>query len=126
MSFLIDPPLLVAGGALTGRLIDDERNRRVVEWATLGTFLGTSVSLYCNAPWTNWLARACRAESGRDWMLNSGITRFEHERPHPAVHLLAAALFAAYPLWFRLGVRLGRRAAGRAVTRPGAGATPRC
>jgi hypothetical protein len=100
----------VAGGAATARLTGDERRRRVAEWATLGVFLGTSVSLYCNAPWTNWLARACRAESGRDWMLNSGITHFAHERPRPAVHLLAAGLFATYPLWFRLGVRLGRRA----------------
>lgn len=114
MSFLIDPPLLVATGAATARLAGDERRRRVAEWATLGIFLGTSVSLYCNAPWTNWLARACRAESGRDWMLNSGLTRFEHRRPRPAVHVLAAALFATYPVWFRVGTRLGRRTAAPA------------
>lgn len=109
MSFLIDPPLLAAGGAVAARLARDERQLRAVEAATLGVFLGTSISLYCNAPWTNWLARACRAESGRDWMLNSGITHFEHKRPRPAVHLLAAALFATYPLWFRLGTRFGSR-----------------
>jgi hypothetical protein len=117
VSFLIDPPLLVAGGAAAGRLAaGDQRRLRAIERATLGVFLGTSISLYCNAPWTDWLARACRAESGRDWMLNSGVTRFEHRNPHPAVHALAAALFATYPLWFRLGTRLAARGASRSDT----------
>lgn len=107
MSFLVDPPLLVAGGAAAARLTrGNQRALRKLEAATLGVFLGTSVSLYFNAPWTDWLARACRAETGRDWMLNSGVFRFEHRRPRPAVHALAAALFATYPFWFRLGTKL--------------------
>ena len=41
-------------------------------------------------------------------MINSGVTRFEHRNPKPAVHAAAIALFAAYPWWYRLGARLGR------------------
>ncbi|MHB8671621.1 MAG: hypothetical protein ACYDAD_13865 [Acidimicrobiales bacterium] len=109
MSFLVDPPLLVAGGAAASRLVRDERSRTRVERAVLAVFLGTSISLYLNARWTRWLWRLCGAESGRDWMLNSGVAHFEHRAPRPAVHAAAAVLFATYPSWYRLGGRLGGR-----------------
>lgn len=105
MSFLVDPPLLVACGA-AANLLPDERSRKLAKRAVLATFLGTSISLYLNASWTRRLWELCRAGSGRDWMLNSGVTHLEHEHPAPAVHIAAAALFAAYPLWYRLGTRL--------------------
>lgn len=105
MSFLVDPPLLVACGA-AANLLPDERARTRAERAVLATFLGTSISLYLNARWTRPLWKLCRARSGRDWMLNSGVTHFEHERPRAAVHVAAVALFVTYPLWFRLGARL--------------------
>lgn len=108
MSFLADPPMLVACGAAS-QLLPSEGQRKAARVAVLGIFLGTSISLYANGRSTRWLARLCRAESGRDWMLNSGVTRFEHEQPPVAVHALAVALFAAYPWWYRLGVHLGAR-----------------
>ena len=105
MSFLVDPPLLVACGAAAS-LLPDERSKKVAERAVVATFVVTSVSLYLNARWPRRLWELCRAESGRDWMINSGVTKFEHQAPKPAVHVLAAALFAAYPWWFRLGAKL--------------------
>lgn len=108
MSFLVDPPMLVAFGAASS-LLPDERSRKAAERVVLVTFLGTSIGLYLNARPTRWLWELCRAESGRDWMLNSGVTHFEHRRSRPGVHVLAAALFAIYPFWYRLGARLAAR-----------------
>lgn len=112
MSFLVDPPMLVACGAASN-LLPEDRARRLVRGAVLATFLGTSIALYANAPWTRWLWKLCRADSGRDWMINSGVTHFEHESPPAAVHVAAAAMFAAYPLWYRLGARLTRSITSR-------------
>ena len=122
MSFLVDPPMLVAAGAASS-LLPDERSRKLAERAVVATFIGTSVSLYVNAGWTRWLWELCRAESGRDWMINSGVTKFEHDRPKPAVHVLGLALFAAYPFWFRLGAKVAtaRTGAGRSLASGGRG-----
>ncbi|HML00113.1 MAG TPA: hypothetical protein VK428_08000 [Acidimicrobiales bacterium] len=115
MSFLVDPPLLVASGAAIETAVPDERTARRLEAAVLGVFVVTSVSLYLNARWTHWLARLCRADSGRDWMLNSGVFHFDHERAGAPTHLASAAIFCTYPLWIRLGRRAGGRLRGRAV-----------
>lgn len=123
MSFLIDPPLLAATGAAVAATTPDPRRRRRMRAAVLGVFVGTSVSLYLNLGWTRPIWRLCRAESGRDWMLNSGVTRFEHRRPRPWVHALAAALFATYPLWYDLGERWGRRLSVPSAAGPTPGET---
>ena len=107
MSFLIDPPWLYANGRLTARL--PGRAQRPVAAATLAAFLVTSVSLYANRPWTRWIWELCRARSGRDWMLNSGVLRVEHADPPPRTHAVSAALFVSYPYWLWLGLRHGRR-----------------
>jgi len=105
MSFLIDPPLLYATGRTTAALPPDRA--AAASAATAVVFLGTSISLYLNRPWTRPIWRLCRARDGRDWMLNSGIFRFEHRTPGPRTHAVSAALFATYPLWFWLGYRAG-------------------
>jgi hypothetical protein len=107
---LIDPPWLYATGRVYGRLLP-ERNRtaRLLEKATDGVFLGTSISLYLNRPWTRPIWERCRAEDGRDWMLNSGVLRFDHRRASRRVHAASALVFATYPLWLRLGERAARR-----------------
>ena len=107
MSFLIDPPWLYANGRLTATL--PEPVQAPVAAGTLATFLGVSVSLYLNRPWTRWIWRLCRAEDGRDWMLNSGVLRIDHRRAGPRTHAVSAALFATYPVWLWLGLRHGRR-----------------
>jgi hypothetical protein len=114
-SFLLDPPMLVGSGwlasKLTGRLRPDRRDAalRTLRVGTITMFWVTSVSLYLNRRWTEWIWKMVRAESGRDWMINSGVFSFEHERPSAAVHALSAGILATYPLWFEVGVKAGGR-----------------
>ena len=112
MSFLIDPPWLYANGRAYARLAPDNAQGRTAALAgaaTMAGFWAVSVSLYLNRRWTKPIWEACRADDGRDWMLNSGVFRFDHEHAGPATHAAAAALFASYPLWLWLGWRQGRR-----------------
>lgn len=116
MSFLVDPPLLVVSGAAIEAAAPDEKSARRLETAVLTTFVVTSVSLYANRRWTHWLARLCRAENGRDWMLNSGVFHFDHDEAGLPTHVVSAAIFCTYPLWIRLGRRLGARLTARGTT----------
>jgi hypothetical protein len=107
MSFLIDPPWLYANGRLIAAA--PPRRRRPLAVATLGVFLVTSVSLYLDRGWTRPIWRLCRARSGRDWMLNSGVLRMDPDRAGTPTHAVSALLFSTYPLWLWLGLRRGRR-----------------
>jgi len=111
MSFLIDPPWLYATGRAYGRLMPDEHApaARVLHTATAGVFLATSISLYLNLPWTKRIWQACRAQDGRDWMLNSGVLRFDPRRAGPRTHAISALLFLTYPWWLRAGEKRARR-----------------
>ena len=112
MSFLIDPPWLYANGRAYARLAPERAQGRAAAAAgaaTIAGFWAVSVSLYLNRRWTGPIARVCRAEDGRDWMLNSGVFRFDYRRAGPRTHAVAALLFATYPLWLRLGERAARR-----------------
>ncbi len=107
MSFLIDPPWLYANGRAIAAGAPE--HARPLATATMAVFWGVSIPLYLNARWTRPIWRACRARSGRDWMINSGVLRVEHERLSRATHIMSAAIFATYPLWLGLGIRHGRR-----------------
>lgn len=113
MSFLVDPPLLYANGRTYGRLAPERavggRPVRVAGAGLLALFYVVSVALYMNSPRVHWLARMCRAENGRDWMLNSGVLRLDHRSAGPRTHVAAALIFATYPLWLVLGYRHGLR-----------------
>jgi|SRR5947209_13337346 len=112
MSFLIDPPWLYATGRTYARVMPERTPAaRAASDATAAAFLATSISLYLNRPWTRPIWQACRAQSGRDWMLNSGLFRVDHRRVGRRAHLISALLFATYPFWLRLGERRGRRRA---------------
>jgi len=111
MSFLIDPPLLVGTGALIERISEGEDTARKLEKLTIAGFLATSISLYLNAPWTRWIADMCKADSGRDWMLNSGVFKLDHEEVSSRTHLACAAIFATYPVWLRMGRKLASKSA---------------
>jgi hypothetical protein len=114
-SFLLDPPMLFASGFLAARItrrLDPARRRqalRVLGTGTMAVFWITSVSLYLNREWTRWIWEMCRAESGRDWMLNSGVFRFDHRNVSPATHAVSAGILATYPAWLVLGIRAGSR-----------------
>jgi hypothetical protein len=111
VSFLIDPPWLYATGRAYGRLLPDgdTPTARFLSKATAGAFLATSISLYLDRPWTRRIWEACRADSGRDWMLRSGVLPIDYRRTSRRTHLISAALFLTYPLWLRLGERRARR-----------------
>lgn len=111
MSFLIDPPWLYATGRLYAKAMPETTPvSRALHTATAATFLATSISLYMNRPWTRPIWRACRAKDGRDWMLNSGVFRFDNRHVSRRTHLVSALLFLTYPWWLWLGERNGRRA----------------
>ena len=70
----------------------------------MAAFWAVSISLYLNRRWTQPIWQACRADDGRDWMLNSGVCASTTAAPG-AAHARGrrAALFATYPLWLWLG-----------------------
>ncbi len=113
-SFLIDPPWLVSLGFLYGKVTDKlikeedkkAKVRKFLDVSTIGMFYVTSISLYFNKEWTRWLWEMCKAESGRDWMINSGVFHFDHENVTPLGHAICASLFAIYPLALKLGYKL--------------------
>jgi hypothetical protein len=108
MSFLIDPPWLYANGRALATVAPDDATRDKLAAATLGVFIVTSVSLYLDARWTKPIWKLCRARSGRDWMLNSGVFKLDPDGAGTPTHLVSGALFATYPLWLWLGLRHGR------------------
>ena len=104
MSFLIDGPWLYANG----RALAKTRHPEALAAATVAGFYSVSIPLYLNSRRTHWIAKACGAQSGRDWMINSGVLKLDHRNASTRTHLAAAALFATYPLFMWLGLRHGR------------------
>ena len=110
MSFLIDGPWLYANGRAIARATDDPRP---LATATMAVFWGVSIPLYLNQRWTRPIWRACRASSGRDWMINSGVLNVDADNVTTRGHALSAAIFATYPLWLWLGLKQQRRSRSR-------------
>jgi hypothetical protein len=107
MSFLIDPPWLYANGRVIAQAVPTERQRPLA-LATIGVFVVTSISLYLDKGWTKPIWRLCRARSGRDWMLNSGVLKMDPDRAGTPTHVVSAALFVTYPFWLWLGLQHGQ------------------
>lgn len=111
MSFMIDPPLLVASGAaIEAAAGEDERTARRLRRGTVGLFVGVSLALYANAPGLARIWRPFGARSGREFMLTSGLAPIDERRIPPGRHAAALSLFLLYPLWARLGAALVRAA----------------
>lgn len=108
MSFLLDPPLLFVCGVLIERRLPVDR-RDAAEAAALGVFFGASFGLYHNVPGLGMLWRPFRAQNGRNFMWNSGVFSVDVARAEWPLHAMAAAIFATYPFFIKLGRRLGRR-----------------
>lgn len=109
MSFVIDPPLLVAHGAAIERGVSDPRLARALEVGTVATFIGVSLALYANAPGLKRIWGPFGARSGREFMLTSGLARIDERSIGPVRHAAALSQFALYPLWFKLGAAIARR-----------------
>ena len=109
MSFLIDPAWLYANGRAYAALVPEEQRTPAKDAAVcsapMAGFWGVSVGLYLEQGWTKPVWKLCRARSGRDWMLNSGVFRFDHKRAGTGTHLVSGAIFATYPVWLWLGMR---------------------
>lgn len=103
MSFLLDPPALVVLGAVIGRYVDSATRQRRLAAGVVVVFVVVSTLLYLDLlPW--WFGEWMR---GSDWMLNSGLgTDLTRQ---PGTDVLAVVLFAAYPLWMKLGLEIDRR-----------------
>lgn len=108
MSFLFDPPMLVASGVLIETVLPEDQ-RDIAEAATLGIFVGGSFGLYTNVPALDVLWLPFRGRNGRDFMWNSGVFRMNTDDLGWRMHALAAAFFTIYPLFVKLGRRVGRR-----------------
>ncbi len=113
-SFLIDGPWLVSIGWVLGKIVnkfakdadENKKARLLLSVATITIFYITSISLYFNLEWTRWLWEMCGAESGRDWMINSGVFNFDHENVSTKGHVIAALMFLTYPVWLKAGFKL--------------------
>lgn len=114
-SFLLDPFLLFIAGIivayLTARSAENFFSRRKIIWAlgavVMAIFWGIGVSLYFNLPAISWVWKIVGARSGTDWMINSGIFRFDFINLPVVTGVIAGFLFALYPLWLSLGVKCG-------------------
>ncbi len=119
-SFLIDGPWLLGIGWVLGKIVnklaaDRDKNRKarlILSVVTIAMFYITSVSLYFNLERTRWIWEMCGAESGRDWMINSGVFNFDHENVSGKGHALSALMFLTYPVWLKAGFALADRKKG--------------
>jgi hypothetical protein len=106
LSFIIDPPLLVATGAAVEHAVADRKLARALEVGTVATFIAVSLALYANAPGLRAIWAPFGARSGREFMLTSGLAEIDEHAMRARHHAAALSQFALYPLWFRLGARL--------------------
>jgi hypothetical protein len=107
MSFAIDAPALVGIGTATALVTDDNKARAALSAGTLAAFYGVSLSMYFDAKWVRPFWKFTGAPTGRDWIINSQIFRFDTSKMGLRGHSLAAAAFASYPVWLFLGILLG-------------------
>jgi hypothetical protein len=124
MSFLLDPPLLVGAGAAIERLELDEDTTRRLHRGVLALFIGGSLALYANAPGLRPLWGPFGSRSGREFMITSGLAHIDEDGIPPRRHLVALALFLAYPLWLKLGRVLGAHRSGERARAPEQPAAP--
>ena len=114
MSFLVDPPLLYAAGETYARALPESAQGRqagVIGALTVTVFAGVSLACWLERPEAAPLWRAFGARSGREFMVSHGLFRSRRaRRAGGREHALAAAAFATYPLWWRMGWDHGRRA----------------
>jgi hypothetical protein len=112
MSFLADPVLLFTDGEAYARALPESAQggaAKVVGGLTVGAVLAAGIASYLDAKWARPLWKPFRAGNGTDFMLAWPVTHGKRRRRTAKTDALAAASFAAYPLWWWLGWDHGRR-----------------
>ena len=106
MSFLVDPPLLLATGATAGRRLPMKQLAPPV----LAVFWGTGAAFYRNSPLTKPFMRVLPGRDGRDFMWTTGVLPIRHRRRRDRAKWdrRALAVFATYPIFLWLGTRAAR------------------
>ena len=106
MSFLIDPPLLLASGAAYAKV--GGKRPDVAGAAATAVFWSAGAAFYTNRRWTKPISRLFGSRDGQDFMINSGVLDVRYRPRSARTHAAAALAFATYPLWFLVGWTLGR------------------
>jgi hypothetical protein len=106
LSFLIDPPLLVATGAATGQRFTMKRLAPPV----LAAFWGVGAAFYRDMAVTRPFMRLLPGRDGRDFMWTTGVLPIEHDkrRERAKWDKRALGVFATYPFFLWLGTRAAR------------------
>jgi len=120
MSFLLDPFLLIAFGAVTVWLYNrllyrlTRHAKKTLAAITLLIFWVVSVSLYLNLGWFDWIWQWTGwAINSRDFMINSGLFHLEYVNTVGLIDAIAIFLFILYPLWLYCGIFIGYILFGR-------------
>jgi hypothetical protein len=117
MSFLADPVLLFADGEAYARTLPESAQggaAKAIGGLTVGAILAAGVGSYLDQAWAKPLWRPFGAKNGTAFMLGWPFTHGRRRRRSPRTDAVAAASFAAYPLWWWLGWDHGRRRRPRA------------
>jgi hypothetical protein len=116
MSFLADPVLLFVDGDAWSRMPESAQGgaAKLAGGVTVGTALAVGIGSYVDASWAERLWKPFGAKNGTDFMLAWPFAHGKRRRRSSRTDALAAAVFAAYPLFWWLGWDHGRRRRPRA------------
>jgi hypothetical protein len=111
MSFYADPLMLMADGELWARLPESAQGRaaQVAGSVTTGVLLAAAVGTYLDHDWTKPLWKPFGAKNGTDFMLAWPFAHGKRRRRSTSTDVVAAVMFASYPLYWWLGWDHGRR-----------------
>ena len=104
--------MLFAAGELYARLLPESAQGRAASAAgavKVGTFLGAGVGSYLDQPWTEPMWKPFGAKNGTAFMLGWPVAHRQRAKRTTRTDLLAAGVFALYPLAWWLGWDHGRR-----------------
>jgi hypothetical protein len=106
VSFLIDPPLLVASGAAYAKA--DGPRPALAGAAAIALFWTVGAAFLRDLAPTRPVSRLFGSRDGQDFMINSGVLRIGYRPAAARTHAASIAALATYPLWLWLGWMLGR------------------
>jgi hypothetical protein len=116
MSFIVDPALLFLDGEAYARLPESAQGggAKVAGGLTVGAALAVGTACYLDADLAKPIWKPFGAKNGTDFMLAWPLAHGKRRRRNTRTDALAAAVLAAYPLFWWLGWDHGRRRRPRA------------